>query len=113
MLKLPGHTRYVYSPIVERKDYSWPGGKRLAFYVALNIEHFAFGAGLGMDPARSRREPRGRLGQAPILPDAPVTFSTTRGCSSDILTRSAMMRAIVSVGPPTAYPTIIVIGRVG
>jgi len=51
MLKLPGHARYAYSPIVERKDYSWPGGKRLAFYVALNIEHFAFGAGLGMDPA--------------------------------------------------------------
>jgi hypothetical protein len=41
MLKLPGHTRHAYSPIVERKDYSWPGGKRLAFYVALNIEHFA------------------------------------------------------------------------
>ena len=37
MLKLPGHTRYAYSPIVERKDYNWPGGKRLAFYVALNI----------------------------------------------------------------------------
>src|SRR5712664_2538329 len=56
MLKLPGHTRYAYSPIVERKDYSWPGGKRLAFYVALNIEHFAFGAGLGMDPVRSGQQ---------------------------------------------------------
>src|SRR6266699_1970229 len=56
MLKLPGHTRYGYSPIVERKDYSWPGGKRLAFYVALNIEHFAFGAGLGMDPVRSGQQ---------------------------------------------------------
>ena len=49
MLTLPGHSRYAYSPIVKRPDYSWPGGKRLAFYVALNIEHFAFGAGLGMD----------------------------------------------------------------
>jgi hypothetical protein len=28
MLKLPAHSRYAYSPIVERKDYSWPGGKR-------------------------------------------------------------------------------------
>ena len=56
MLKLPGHTRYAYSPIVERADYSWPGGKRLAFYVALNIEHFAFGAGLGMDPVRSGQQ---------------------------------------------------------
>ena len=56
MLKLPGHARYAYSPIVERKDYNWPGGKRLAFYVALNIEHFAFGAGLGMDPVRSGQQ---------------------------------------------------------
>jgi hypothetical protein len=56
MLKLPAHNRYAYSPIVERKDYSWPGGKRLAFYIALNIEHFAFGAGLGMDPVRSGQQ---------------------------------------------------------
>jgi allantoinase len=47
---LPGHGRYDFSAIEERKDYSWPGGKRLAFYVALNIEHFAFGAGRGLDP---------------------------------------------------------------
>jgi len=51
MLKLPGHNRYAYSPIIKRPNYSWPGGKRLAFYVALNIEHFAFNAGLGMDPS--------------------------------------------------------------
>ena len=50
MLRLPAHKRYDYSPIGERKTYSWPGQKRLAFYIALNIEHFAFGAGLGMDP---------------------------------------------------------------
>jgi peptidoglycan/xylan/chitin deacetylase (PgdA/CDA1 family) len=50
MLKLPGHTRYDYSALPTRKDYTWPGGKRLAFYIALNIEHFAFGAGIGMDP---------------------------------------------------------------
>lgn len=51
MLRLPSHGRYDFSPIEDRKDYSWPGGKRLAFYIAVNIEHFAFGAGLGMDPA--------------------------------------------------------------
>jgi peptidoglycan/xylan/chitin deacetylase (PgdA/CDA1 family) len=50
MLKLPAHSRYDYSPIVKRPDYSWPGGKRLAFYIALNIEHFAFLTGIGMDP---------------------------------------------------------------
>jgi peptidoglycan/xylan/chitin deacetylase (PgdA/CDA1 family) len=53
MLKLPGHSRYAYSPIVKRQDYSWPEGKRLAFYIALNIEHFAFGTGRGMDPVHS------------------------------------------------------------
>src|SRR5262249_56660167 len=53
MLNLPGHSRYAYSPIVKRPDYAWPQGRRLAFYVALNIEHFAFGTGIGMDPVRS------------------------------------------------------------
>jgi len=50
MLKLPGHSRYAYSALPKRPDYSWPGNKRLAFYVALNIEHFAFNTGIGMDP---------------------------------------------------------------
>jgi hypothetical protein len=56
MLTVPGHSRYAYSPIPKRPDYTWPGGKRLAFYIALNIEHFAFGAGLGMDPVRSNQQ---------------------------------------------------------
>ena len=46
-IRLPYHDRYPYSPITQRKDYSWPGGKRLAVYLGLNIEHFAFGAGEG------------------------------------------------------------------
>jgi peptidoglycan/xylan/chitin deacetylase (PgdA/CDA1 family) len=50
MLKLPSHSRYAYSPIVKRPVYDWPGGKRLAFYIGLNIEHFAFMAGIGNDP---------------------------------------------------------------
>jgi len=50
MLKLPSQNRYEYSPIAERPVYDWPGGKRLAFYIAINIEHFAFNAGLGNDP---------------------------------------------------------------
>jgi hypothetical protein len=53
MLKLPGHSRYGYVPITKWQDYTWSGGKRLAFDIALNIEHFAFGTGLGMDPVRS------------------------------------------------------------
>ena len=50
---LPQHSRYEYSPLPERKGYSWPGGKRLAFTVTTNIEWFAFGAGLGNDPAKA------------------------------------------------------------
>ena len=50
MLKLPGHGRYDFLPITRRHHYNWPNGKSLAFYIAINIEHFAFGAGLGMDP---------------------------------------------------------------
>ena len=37
-MKLPAHNRYDYVPIDRRKDYTWPGGKRLAVYVGLNLE---------------------------------------------------------------------------
>src|SRR5690349_7812295 len=43
---LPHHGRYAYSYLNDRPDYSWPEGKRLAFYVATNLECFAFKAGL-------------------------------------------------------------------
>ena len=49
---LPQHGRYDYSPIVERKDYSWPGGKRLAFCLTTNITVFGFGKGRGPDNAK-------------------------------------------------------------
>ena len=45
--QLPDHHRFAYSPITRRPFYQWPGGKGLAVYIALNIEHFAFGEGLG------------------------------------------------------------------
>ncbi len=41
------HGRYEYSAITRRPDYTWPGGRRLAVYIGFNIEHFAFGEGLG------------------------------------------------------------------
>jgi peptidoglycan/xylan/chitin deacetylase (PgdA/CDA1 family) len=44
---LKSHGRYPYSAITRRRDYSWPGGKRLAVYLGFNLEHFEFGAGLG------------------------------------------------------------------
>lgn len=45
---LPSPGRFPYSPIVDRPDFTWPGGKRLAVYVALCIEHFSYGSGLGL-----------------------------------------------------------------
>jgi allantoinase len=50
---LPQHGRYDFVPLPERKDYSWPGGKRLAFLLTTNVEWFAYGAGLGHDPAKT------------------------------------------------------------
>ncbi len=60
MLKLPSHGRYDHSAIVNRPNYSWPERKRLAFYIALNIEHFAFGVGIGMDPTNRGGPPTTR-----------------------------------------------------
>jgi peptidoglycan/xylan/chitin deacetylase (PgdA/CDA1 family) len=48
-MKLAQHGRYPYLPINGRPDYLWPNGKRLAVYFAINIEHFAFGEGLGAE----------------------------------------------------------------
>jgi len=44
---LAGHGRFDYSPIGGRPVYRWPDGSRLAVYIGFNIEHFAFGEGLG------------------------------------------------------------------
>ena len=57
---LKSHGRYDYSAITERKDYSWPGGKRLAVHLCLNVEHFAFGEGLGNDYGAPQAQPNVR-----------------------------------------------------
>lgn len=44
---LPDHGRFAYQPITQRPDYHWPNGSRLAVYLGFNLEHFAFGEGLG------------------------------------------------------------------
>ena len=44
---LPIHGRFDYVPITRRPDYRWPNGAGLAVYIGFNIEHFAFGEGLG------------------------------------------------------------------
>lgn len=44
---LPHHNRFDYSPITQRSNYQWPNGARLAVYIGFNLEHFAFGEGMG------------------------------------------------------------------
>jgi peptidoglycan/xylan/chitin deacetylase (PgdA/CDA1 family) len=44
---IPASGRFAYSAIPQRPDFSWPDGKRLAVYIGFNLEHFAFGEGLG------------------------------------------------------------------
>lgn len=46
-MPLADHGRYPFSPITARPDFCWPDGKRLAVYVGMNLECFAFGEGLG------------------------------------------------------------------
>lgn len=56
-MNLPTHGRYGYSAITERAVYDWPNGTRLAVYIGLNLEHFAFGEGLGAKLAPAGPEP--------------------------------------------------------
>ncbi|MGG7566739.1 polysaccharide deacetylase family protein [Rhodovulum sp. DZ06] len=56
-MTLPSHGRFDYSPITDRPDFTWPGGKRLAVYLGVNLEHFAFGEGLGAELAPGGPQP--------------------------------------------------------
>jgi allantoinase len=54
---LPTHGRFAYSAITRRPAFRWPGDKRLAVYIGFNIEHFAFGEGLGAGIAPASPQP--------------------------------------------------------
>lgn len=58
---LPTHGRFDYSAIVDRSNFVWQpdlsDGPRLAFYIGFNIEHFAFGEGLGARIGAAHDEP--------------------------------------------------------
>ena len=54
---LRSHGRYPYSPIVKRPSWDWPKGARLAVYVAVNIEQFPFGEGMGPELNPKQPEP--------------------------------------------------------
>lgn len=57
MSPTPTHNRYPYSPIPSRPVYDWPGGKRLAVYIGLNLEWFSFGEGLGAELSAAGPQP--------------------------------------------------------
>jgi hypothetical protein len=49
--------RFDYTPITQRPDYCWPNGARLAVYLGFNVEHFAFGGGLGANIGPASPQP--------------------------------------------------------
>jgi peptidoglycan/xylan/chitin deacetylase (PgdA/CDA1 family) len=57
MPTLPNHGRYPYSAITARPDFAWPDGRRLAVYLGMNLECFAFGEGLGAELAPGGPQP--------------------------------------------------------
>jgi peptidoglycan/xylan/chitin deacetylase (PgdA/CDA1 family) len=54
---LPTHGRYDYTPWRCRTPYAWPNGAKLAVYLGVNLEHFAFGEGLGAELAPGGPQP--------------------------------------------------------
>jgi peptidoglycan/xylan/chitin deacetylase (PgdA/CDA1 family) len=54
---LPSHDRYDYAAWRGRPAYAWPGGAKLAVYLGVNLEHFAFGEGLGAELAPGGPQP--------------------------------------------------------
>ena len=54
---LPTHGRFDYQAINRRKTYRWPNGAGLAVYLGFNIEHFAFGEGMGAAIGPASPEP--------------------------------------------------------
>jgi len=52
---LASHNRYKYSGIDTRPKYRWPEDRSLALFVALNAEHFPFGAPGGIDLDRETK----------------------------------------------------------
>jgi len=54
---LAGHGLFDFQGIHHRPDYCWPGGRRLAVYLGFNLEHFAFGEGLGANLGPASPQP--------------------------------------------------------
>ena len=54
---LRSHDRFDYTAIHQRKAYRWPNGAGLAVYLGFNIEHFAFGEGMGANIGPASPQP--------------------------------------------------------
>jgi hypothetical protein len=51
------HGRYAYSAIARRPAWDWPGGRRLAVFIAVNLEAFPFAEGMGIPLVNPLPEP--------------------------------------------------------
>lgn len=56
-MHLKTHDCSDYGPLPGRPIYDWPNGTPLAVYIAVNIEYFAFGEGLGAELALGDSSP--------------------------------------------------------
>jgi allantoinase len=56
-MSLKSHGRFDYHGLPGRGVYDWPNGTRLCVYLGLNLEHFAFGEGLGAELAPGGPQP--------------------------------------------------------
>ena len=56
-MSLRSHGRYDYSAIVDRPLWTWPDERRLAVYIAINVETFPFGQCLAPDLNPRQPEP--------------------------------------------------------
>ncbi|MEO1019232.1 MAG: polysaccharide deacetylase family protein [Pseudomonadota bacterium] len=56
-MRLPTHGRYDFSPITDRPQFEWRPTKRLAVYIAVNVEWYAFGEGMKEELAPGGPEP--------------------------------------------------------
>lgn len=103
---LKTHGRYHYSPIFDRPYYEWPGGKRLAFYIAINVEHFHFGEGLGHTPSYAPQI----LGRARARGDEIVAHGRTNSERQGDLDEAAE-RALIAEAFRIRPPAMKAMGR--
>lgn len=55
--KLNTHNRFGFHSITNRNQYFWPKNKKLAVYIAINVETFSFGTGYGASFGFSSPQP--------------------------------------------------------